>query len=47
MVGKQIPAGTGFHNIKGINFKDTRESEREYVEMDEETNKLFEENDDL
>jgi DNA-directed RNA polymerase subunit beta' len=43
MVGKQIPAGTGYHNIRTLDFKDTREEAREIATMDDETNKLFEE----
>ena len=44
MVGKQIPAGTGYKTIKHLDFKDTREEVREMASMDEETNKLFEDN---
>ncbi|MGN0961568.1 MAG: DNA-directed RNA polymerase subunit beta', partial [Christensenellales bacterium] len=47
MVGKQIPAGTGFCNIKDLKFKDTREEEQSINDMDEDTNKLFEDNEDL
>ncbi len=46
MVGKQIPAGTGFHNIKDLDYKDTREESREVSSMDESMSKLFEEDDD-
>ena len=46
MVGKQIPAGTGFFNIKDLDFKDTREESREIATMDEDTNRLFEEDEE-
>ena len=46
MVGKQIPAGTGYHTIKNLDFKDTREESREMASMDESMSKLFEEDDE-
>ncbi len=44
MIGKQIPAGTGFKNIKDLQYRDTKEEIKEYAQMDEETSKLFDEN---
>ena len=43
MIGKQIPAGTGFHNIKSLEVKDLRVDEREVVAMDDQTKELFSE----
>ena len=43
MIGKQIPAGTGYANIKNLEYRDTHEEIREIAQMDEQTNKLFEE----
>jgi len=44
MIGKQIPAGTGFRTIKDLQYRDTKEEIREFAQMDEETSKLFDEN---
>jgi len=47
MIGKQIPAGTGFvsiRNSKPVNIDDVKNSE---LEMDEDTAKLFEENEEI
>jgi len=43
MIGKQIPAGTGFKTIRDLEVKDTREEVSEVAQMDEETNRLFDE----
>ena len=41
MIGKQIPAGTGFKSIKDLNVIDLEEEKREDYQMDENTEKLF------
>ena len=41
MIGKQIPAGTGYRDIRDLDFRDTREEIREIASMDDETSKLF------
>ena len=43
MIGKQIPAGTGYLTIRNLDFKDTNQSEQEIAQMDERTNSLFDE----
>ena len=43
MIGKQIPAGTGYATIKNLEYRDTHEEIREIAQMDEQTGKLFEE----
>ena len=43
MIGKQIPAGTGYLTIRNLDFKNTNEEEQEIAQMDERTNNLFEE----
>ena len=45
MIGKQIPAGTGYVSIKNLEYRDTNEEVKEIAKMDEQTNKLFEEED--
>jgi DNA-directed RNA polymerase subunit beta' len=43
MIGKQIPAGTGYLTIRNLDFKNTQEEEKEIAQMDERTNSLFDE----
>ena len=43
MIGKQIPAGTGFKNIRDLEFKDTREENTIENLMDDQTKELFNE----
>jgi DNA-directed RNA polymerase subunit beta' len=43
MIGKQIPAGTGFHTIRDLGVVDTREEDKELAVMDDQTKELFEE----
>ena len=44
MIGKQIPAGTGYKTIKTLNPVDLTQEKQDNSTMDEETRKLFEEN---
>ena len=44
MIGKQIPAGTGYKTIKTLNPLDLTQEKEDNSTMDEETKKLFEEN---
>jgi len=44
MIGKQIPAGTGYKTIKTLNPLDLTQEKEDTSTMDEETRKLFEEN---
>ena len=46
MIGKQIPAGTGFKSIKDLNVIDLEEDKQVDVQMDEFTEKLFDESDE-
>ena len=47
MIGKQMPAGTGFHIIKNVEPIREDELNKSYANMDEETSKLFDENDEF
>ena len=46
MIGKQIPAGTGYVTIKNLEYRDTNEEVKEIAQMDEQTGKLFEDYDE-
>ena len=46
MIGKQIPAGTGYQTIKTLVPKDLEAEKEESLGMDEETKKLFEESEE-
>ena len=43
MIGKQIPAGTGYQTIKTLVPKELEAEKEDNSLMDEETKKLFEE----
>ena len=47
MIGKQMPAGTGFHLIKNVEPIREEELNKTYSAMDENTSKLFEEIDEF
>ena len=47
MIGKQIPAGTGYHNIKNITPVDIDEIKENDLTMDESTAKLFDDESDV
>ena len=47
MIGKQIPAGTGYHNIKNITPIDIDEIKEDNLTMDESTAKLFDDESDV
>ena len=47
MIGKQIPAGTGYHSIREATPIDLEEVKAEANDMDEATAKLFDDVDDL
>ncbi len=47
MIGKLIPAGTGYKTIKDIDFTDTTQTDQKILQMDENTEKLFSESDEF
>ena len=47
MIGKQMPAGTGFNVIRNVEPISEAELNKTYANMDEETSKLFDENEEF